>query len=181
MILTSVCHGDVIKWKHFPRYWPFVRGMHRSPVSSTHKGQWRGALMFSLICTCMDGWVNNHEAGDLRRHHAYYAVTVMQWNYRLTLYVPELCLFSSYTIYRISDCWYKKNKFDRHGINHQGNPDSKVHGANMRPTWVLSAPDGSHVGLMKLAIREACSLQQCAILDLRLVLARSTRLESHQF
>ena len=25
-------HNDVIKWKHFPRYWPFVRGIHRSPV-----------------------------------------------------------------------------------------------------------------------------------------------------
>ena len=32
-------------------------------------------------------------------------------------------------------------------------PDSKVHGANMGPTWVLSAPDGPHVGPMDLAIR----------------------------
>ena len=30
-------HDDVIKWKHFPRYWPFVRGIHRSPVDSHHK------------------------------------------------------------------------------------------------------------------------------------------------
>ena len=43
-------HDDVITWKHFPRYWPFVRGIHQSPVNSPHKGQWRGALMFSLIC-----------------------------------------------------------------------------------------------------------------------------------
>ena len=43
-------HDDVIKWKHFPRYWPFVRGIHRSPVDSPHKSQWRGALIFSLIC-----------------------------------------------------------------------------------------------------------------------------------
>ena len=43
-------HDDVIKWKHFPRNWPFVRGIHRSPVNSPHKDQWRGALMFSLIC-----------------------------------------------------------------------------------------------------------------------------------
>ena len=42
-------HDDVIKWKHFPRYWPFVRGIHRPPVNSPHKGQWRGALMFSSI------------------------------------------------------------------------------------------------------------------------------------
>ena len=32
-------HDDVIKWKHFPRYWPFGRGIHRSPVNSHHKGQ----------------------------------------------------------------------------------------------------------------------------------------------
>ena len=39
-------HYDVIKWKHFPRYWPFMWGIHRSPVDSPHKGQWPGALMF---------------------------------------------------------------------------------------------------------------------------------------
>ena len=37
-------HDDVIKWKNFLRYWPFVRGIHRSPVNSSHKGQWRGAF-----------------------------------------------------------------------------------------------------------------------------------------
>ena len=61
-------YDDVIKWKHFPRYWPFVRGVHRSPVNSPHKGQWRGALMFSLIFACVKGWVNNREAGVLRHH-----------------------------------------------------------------------------------------------------------------
>ena len=61
------CHDDVIKWKHFPRYWPFVRGIHRSPVNSPHKGQWRGALMYSLICAYINAWVNKSEAGDLRR------------------------------------------------------------------------------------------------------------------
>ena len=61
----------------FPRYWPFVRGIHRSPVNSPHKGQWRGAVMFSLICAWINGWVNNREAGDLRRHHAHYDVIVM--------------------------------------------------------------------------------------------------------
>ena len=61
-------NDDVIKWKHFPRNWPFVRGIHRSPVNSPHKSQWRGALIFSLICTRINGWVNNGEAGDLRRY-----------------------------------------------------------------------------------------------------------------
>ena len=71
-------HDDVIKWKHFPRYWPFERGIHRSPVNSPHKGQWRGALMFSFIFDWINGWVNNREAGDLRRHRAHYDSIVME-------------------------------------------------------------------------------------------------------
>ena len=70
-------HDDVIKWKHFPRYWPFVRGIHRSTVNSPHKGQWRGALMFSLMCARINSWVNNREAGDLRRYRRHYDVIVM--------------------------------------------------------------------------------------------------------
>ena len=46
-------------------------------VNSPHKGQWRETLMFSLICPWLNGWVNNGEAGDLRRHRAHYDVTVM--------------------------------------------------------------------------------------------------------
>ena len=64
-------------WKHFLRYWPFARGIHRSPVNSPHKGQWRGALMFTLICTRINGWVNNCEAGDLRCNRAHHDVIVM--------------------------------------------------------------------------------------------------------
>ena len=67
-------NDDVIKWKHFPRNWTFVRGLHRSPVKSPHKGQWRGALMFSLICVWINDWVNSREAGDLRRYLAHYNV-----------------------------------------------------------------------------------------------------------
>ena len=73
----SGTHDDVIKWKHFPSYWPFVRGIHRSPVNSPHKGQWRGALIFSLICAWINSWVNNGETGDFRRHRAHYDVIVM--------------------------------------------------------------------------------------------------------
>ena len=77
-------HDDDIKWKHFLRYWPFLRGIHRSPVNSPHKGQWREALMFSLIRARINGWVNNGEAGDLRRHRGHYdvIVTVMNKNDR---------------------------------------------------------------------------------------------------
>ena len=50
--LTSTLfdHDDVIEWKDFPCYWPFVRGIHRLPGNSQHIDRWSGALMFSLIC-----------------------------------------------------------------------------------------------------------------------------------
>ena len=68
-------------WRHqmetFSAYWPFGRGIHRSPVNSSHKGQCRDALMISLICVCINGWVNNRGAGDLRRYRAHYDATVM--------------------------------------------------------------------------------------------------------
>ena len=75
--VMTVLYDYVIKWKHFPRYWPFVRRIHRSPVNSPNKCQWRGTLMFSLIYAWLKGWVNNGEAGDLRRHRAHYDVIVM--------------------------------------------------------------------------------------------------------
>ena len=71
-------HDDVIKWKHFPRYWPFVRGIHRSPVNSPHKGKWLRALMFSLIGTWINGWVNKREAADSRLNRAHYDVIVVE-------------------------------------------------------------------------------------------------------
>ena len=68
---------NVTKWKHFPPYWPFVRGIHWLPMNSPHKGQWRRALIFSLICARTNRWANTRDAGDLRRHRAHYDVTVM--------------------------------------------------------------------------------------------------------
>ena len=104
-------HDDVMKWKHFPRYWPFLRGIQRSPVNSPHKGQWRGALMFSLICVWINGWVNNREAGDLRRHHAHYDVIIMIC-LTISYYVIPLLIFwgthcslcSSYQWYFYKTC-----------------------------------------------------------------------------
>ena len=77
--------------KHFPRYWPFVQGIHRSPVYSPYKGKWRGALMFSLICTWINGWINEREAIDLRRVRTHYDVTVM-W---ASIYVTNLVINST--------------------------------------------------------------------------------------
>ena len=85
-LLAGWIHDDLIKWKHLPRYWPFVRGIHRSPVNSPHKGQWCGALMFSLICVWINDWVNNREAGDLIPYRAHYDVTVMFCGHKSLLF-----------------------------------------------------------------------------------------------
>ena len=96
-LYTSLCihdhvaHDDVIKWKHFLLCWSFVRGIHRWPVNSPHKCQWRGALMFSLICAWINGWVNSRKAGDLRHHRAHYDVIVMRTHMtRLTYMTRQL-------------------------------------------------------------------------------------------
>ena len=79
----------VADWKPWRAWWrhqmeifsvllALCQGIHWSPVNSPHKGQWRGALMFSLICTWINGWVNNHEAGDLRCQRAHYDIIVME-------------------------------------------------------------------------------------------------------
>ena len=75
--VSSKQHDDVIKWKHFSRYWPFVWGIQRSLVNSSHKGQWRGGLGFSLICAWINDWVNNCEAGDLRCYRIHYDVVIL--------------------------------------------------------------------------------------------------------
>ena len=77
-IKPDISHDDVIKWKHFSRYWPFVRVIHRSSVNSPLKGQWRRALMFQLICAWTNTLrANNREASYLRRHRAHCDVTVI--------------------------------------------------------------------------------------------------------
>ena len=86
-----VRHDDVIKWKYFPRYWAFVREIHRW---SPHKGQWRGALMFSLVCAWTNGWANNRDACDLRRHCAHYDVNVMSHEKAFHILRLFLMLFS---------------------------------------------------------------------------------------
>ena len=68
-------------WRHqmetFSALLAFCAGNSPVPVNSPHKGQWRGVLMFSLICAWIHDWANNREAGDLRRHRGQYDVIVM--------------------------------------------------------------------------------------------------------
>ena len=62
-------HDDVIKWK-FSALLVLCSGF-------SNKGQWRGDLIFSLICARINGWVNIREDGDLRRLRAHYDVIVL--------------------------------------------------------------------------------------------------------
>ena len=68
-------------WRHqmetFSALLALCAGNSPVPVNSPHKGQWRGALMFSLIWAWINNWVNNREAGDLRRYRGHYDVSVM--------------------------------------------------------------------------------------------------------
>ena len=85
-IMMTSSNGNIV------RYWPFVRGIHRWPVNSPHKDQWREALMFSLICVWTNGWANKQDAGDLRRHRAHHDVTAMRvWDFTLC---GRSCLYS---------------------------------------------------------------------------------------
>ena len=104
----ALVNYDVIKWKHFPRYWPFVRRINRSPVNPPHKGQWRGDLVFSLICAWINAWVSNRQAGDLGRYRVHYDVIVMS----IWADVLAVMNYQSWTIYGISTveirCWNVK-------------------------------------------------------------------------
>ena len=70
-------------WRHqmetFSALLAICAGNSPVPMNSPHKGQWRGALMFTLICARINGWVNNREAGDLRRYRTHYDVIVMKF------------------------------------------------------------------------------------------------------
>ena len=74
--LTWWCH----QMETFSALLAICAGSPRSPVNSPHKGQWRGALMFSLICVWINSWVNNREVGDLRCYRAQYDVILLSWS-----------------------------------------------------------------------------------------------------
>ena len=79
--IRSCVESECSWWRHqmepFSALLALCAGNSPVLVNSPHKGQWRGALMFSLICARINGWVNNGEAGDLRRQRAHYDVIVM--------------------------------------------------------------------------------------------------------
>ena len=85
--------GPNLLWKswrrhrrHFPRHWPFVRGIHRSPMNSPQKGQWRGALS-----------KRSSKQSRRRRHRAHYDVTMVcsiaLWMWSLDGVWCNMCLY----------------------------------------------------------------------------------------
>ena len=113
-------HDDVIKWNYFPRYWLFVRGIHRSAVNSPHKGQWRGALMCSLICAWINGWVNNREVGDLSRHGAHYDVSIMTYACFTFLDIRDSFRFNNFSFWGICTILNNLNHTRRKNNIHHG-------------------------------------------------------------
>ena len=98
-LASPVIHGVPIAkawWRHQMAKFSVLLALcaGNSPVTdlnSPHKGQWRGVLMFSLICAWTNGWVINPCVGDFRRHCVHYDVTVMiprRVNFGFTLQGP---------------------------------------------------------------------------------------------
>ena len=83
-------------WSHqmetFSALLAICAGNSPVPGEFPHKGQWRGDLMFSLICVWINGWVNNRKAGDLRRYCAHYDVIVMrlECNCIIVVHIPYM-------------------------------------------------------------------------------------------
>ena len=80
--LQKIAESHVVSWRRhqmetFSALLALCAGNSSVTVNSPHKGQWRGALIVSFDLRLEYGWVNNHEAGDLRRHRAHYDVIVM--------------------------------------------------------------------------------------------------------
>ena len=85
-------------------------------VNSPHNGQWRRALKLSLIRAWINGWVNDGEAGDMRRHRAHYDVIVMYFliscakmNQSMIESINEWSSFTSLTLTNI--CYYAHKIF----------------------------------------------------------------------
>ena len=130
--MEGAIHNDVIKWKHFPRNWPFVRGIHRSTVNSLHKGQWRGALIITLNCARINSRVNNRLAGDSRRYRPHYDVILMQ-DLALSMFVNAFEIRKFVVSFKSlgksvgndakqwlenNDCGSEKSSFDQTWITH---------------------------------------------------------------
>ena len=115
-----------------------------SPVSGEFPAQrpvGRRALMFSLICAWINGWVNNCEAGDLRRHSTHYDVPVI---FERCLYTPSNSLESGLPeslliIWRLNNYWSAIHSRKRLRVNywHRNNWRCHAIGSNGADHYTL--------------------------------------------
>ena len=109
-LMQSCTEPSVCKswWRHHMDTFSALRAIcvGNSPI---HKGQWRRALMFSLICVWINGWVNSGGAGDLRCYRAHYDFIVMsftfhavlaEWLFCLCECTSTICLLAPFTLGR---------------------------------------------------------------------------------
>ena len=121
-----IWHDDVIKWKYFPRYWLFVRGIHRSPVYSPQKGQWRADVMFSLICARINGWVNHGETDDMGRHRAHYDVIVRYLDAQASQYLFAVSNITCIPIPYSATC-LQYRKWESHNMHYHSMVHQSCH------------------------------------------------------
>ena len=111
-IIIKTHQTQITWWRHqmetFSALLALCAGNSPVPVNSRHKGQWRGALMFSLICARINDWVNNREAGDLRRHRGHYDVSVMTWNNLIMQFITV----ASHECHGVWTQWYLDHLFN---------------------------------------------------------------------
>ena len=132
------------------------RGIHRWPVNSPHKGQWRGALMFSLICALnkrlskqsWGWWFETPSCSLWRQCNVMHPKDVLVGlsrtekvliNNRLLWWSLQHENFVGMLGETVSFLWIPY-------------AEGKIHGANMGPIWDRQAPDGPQVGPMNFAI-----------------------------
>ena len=105
-------------WRHqmetFSALLALCAGNSPVPVNYPHKGQWRGALVFSLIYAWIDDWVNNREACDLRRQRDHYDVTVMDMGCRLLWLEYDFC--STFAVAALYQTWFHTCPYDKTGL-----------------------------------------------------------------
>ena len=104
-------------WRHqmktFSALLAIYAGNSSVSVNSPHKGQWRGALVFSLICAWIKVWINNREAGELRRHRTHYDVIVIIYCHASVTVqdaIHTLCFIIGFAVILLFSCVHSSHK-----------------------------------------------------------------------
>ena len=136
------------KWRHFREQWwsypgEFLTRIHESTVNDISKMKKKRKLCMGYILYTIQN--TSHWRKCDPYEVSYYDIE--------SLGGMEMLLSSTRVninnVPRSSDAEWQIIQTSNYTI-----PNSKVHGANMGPTWVLSAPDGSHVGPTNPAIKD---------------------------